>query len=111
MKKLLISAAFMLATSNVNAKCVEPSEVINYLPEGITQEFCFESDLDKWTESQHIKIIYQDSSPRSLFLTPLSPGIFTNLIVFQKDGSRKEFNLLTLERVKVEKVELIKIEN
>ncbi|USD58854.1 hypothetical protein J4N45_09965 [Vibrio sp. SCSIO 43140] len=107
MKKALIVASALLA-AQVSAKCTEPSGSINYLPMDITAEYCFDSDIEKWTYTPSL-ITSKGLTANSFFVTPRDSGVLSNIIVYLQDGTRHEVNILSLARAEVERVEVIKV--
>ncbi|GIC77130.1 hypothetical protein [Moritella sp. F3] len=99
-----------LSTFGAKAECVAPSPVINYMPLNTSHELCFDKTIDLIGvgASSSIKVDINSEKPNSVLISPLESGVFTNMIVIFKDGERKEFNLLTLDKAKVETVVLLK---
>lgn len=111
MKKQAIIASLLLISFKSGAQqCEEPSQIINYLPLGTTQEFCFEAEIDIATRPVSVNMRIDSDNRKSITLNAFEEGVFTNMIVLLKDGSRREFNVLTLEQPKVERVHIVKIE-
>lgn len=110
MYKFIIGLFLSVFTLNTLAEqpqdCSEPSNTINYIPMGVITEYCFK---------EPVKHIYSPSSSginikfgtKSVILTAMRSGFFSNLIVEFKNGINKEYNLITLVQPEVEQVVLI----
>ena len=109
MKKIFL-LLLSLSAFGAQAECVEPSTPINYMPLSTAHSFCFDKKIKQIGIGSNISFRTDIEGSNSVLITPLESGVFTNMVIVFEDGERKEFNLLSLDKAKVEFVSFLKDE-